>query len=73
MKQLLDSLTAGARVLDLGARSGSFTTDRPDILVVRLDLEVPQTRRSGQYVSGDAARMPFAPASFDAIVSNHSL
>jgi SAM-dependent methyltransferase len=73
MKQLLDRLPAGARVLDLGARSGSFTTDRQDIVVVRLDLEVPQTRCAGHYVSGDAARMPFAPASFDAIVSNHSL
>jgi SAM-dependent methyltransferase len=60
-------------VLDLGARSGSFHTDRSDITVVRLDMEIPKTRGSGWYVAGDAARMPFAAGSFHAIVSNHSL
>jgi SAM-dependent methyltransferase len=73
MTELLARLPAGARVLDLGARSGSFHTDRADLVVVRLDLEIAASRRGGQYVSGDAARMPFATACFDAIVSNHSL
>ena len=36
-----DMVQPGARVLDLGARSGSFTTNRQDVLVVRLDLEIP--------------------------------
>lgn len=73
MKQLLDNLPAGARVLDLGARSGSFSTDRQDLVIVRLDLEVPDSHRSGHYVRADAARMPFPAASFDAVIGNHSL
>ena len=73
MIELVQRLGHRARVLDLGARSGSFDVDRGDILVFRLDLEVPPTRRSGMYVRGDAARTPFASGSFDAVISNHSL
>lgn len=73
MLYLIDSLPPGARVLDLGARSGSFATPRPDLTIVRLDLEIPPERRAGHYVSGDAARMPFVDAAFDAVISNHSL
>jgi len=73
MHELLAALPAGARVLDLGARSGSFETLRRDIQVVRLDLEIQTRRGSGSYVAGDAARMPFAANSFDLVVSNHSL
>jgi SAM-dependent methyltransferase len=73
MNELLAGLPAGSRVLDLGARSGSFDTKRDDLTVVRLDLEIPAERRRGQYVSGDAARMPFATACFAAVISNHSL
>lgn len=73
MHDLIESLPPGARVLDLGARSGSFATNREDLCIVRLDLEVPKDRKSGLFVSGDAARMPFAASVFDAIVSNHSL
>jgi len=70
---LLHHLAENARVLDLGARTGSFQSPRPDLQVVRLDLEIPHTRGEGAYISGDAARMPFSTASFDAIISNHSL
>lgn len=73
MQKLLESLPPGSRVLDLGARSGSFTTNRQDLLVVRLDLEIPADHRPGVYVSADAARMPFRAEAFDAIISNHSL
>src|SRR5215510_6680106 len=73
MIDLIQKLPSGARVLDLGARSGSFHTPRTDVMVVRLDLEVVPERKSGAYVSGDAARMPFASAVFDAVISNHSL
>jgi SAM-dependent methyltransferase len=73
MHELLAALPAGARVLDLGARSGSFDTSRRDIHVVRLDLEIQTRRRPGSYVAGDAARMPFGDNSFDLVVSNHSL
>jgi len=73
MLDLIDNLPPGARVLDLGARTGSFTTSRTDLCIVRLDLEVVTGRKAGWYVSGDAARMPFAAAAFDVVVSNHSL
>ncbi|SPE41503.1 hypothetical protein SBA3_4340001 [Candidatus Sulfopaludibacter sp. SbA3] len=73
MIDLIQSLPPGARVLDLGARTGSFSTTRRDLCIVRLDLEIPPSCKSGAYVSGDAARMPFATGVFDAIVSNHSL
>jgi SAM-dependent methyltransferase len=73
MLDLIDSLPPGARVLDLGARTGSFITARTDLCIVRLDLEIATARKGGWYVSGDAARMPFATAAFDVVVSNHSL
>jgi SAM-dependent methyltransferase len=73
MHELLAALPAGARVLDLGARSGSFETSRRDIHVIRLDLEIQTRRGTGSYVAGDAARMPFRANSFDLVVSNHSL
>ena len=71
--QLIERLPRGSRVLDLGAFHGSFHCDRDDLLIVRLDLEVPKDRAPGWYVAGDAARMPFRSESFDLIVSNHSL
>ncbi len=73
MNDLLHRLPPGARVLDLGARTGSFQNPRPDLTVVRLDLEIQPKRQTGLYVSADAARMPFAAGVFDAVISNHSL
>jgi SAM-dependent methyltransferase len=73
MDQLIAALRPGSRVLDLGARTGSFHTGRGDLCLVRLDLEIPARRGQGAYVAGDAARMPFAGQCFDLIVSNHSL
>jgi hypothetical protein len=73
MLPLIAKLPAGARILDLGAGPGSFHTERHDLVVVRLDLEKPHRLGYGSYVLGDGARMPFAPASFDLVVSNHSL
>jgi len=60
-------------VLDLGAGSGSFTSPRDDVAVVRVDLKPPLARGSGAYVAADAARLPFRDGAFDLIVSNHSL
>jgi SAM-dependent methyltransferase len=73
MIELLEHLPNHSHVLDLGAGPGSFTMDRPGLCVVRLDLEVPAARKGGDYVSADAARMPFRSQSFDVIISNHSL
>ncbi len=73
MLDLVKSLPPGSRVLDLGARTGSFHTDRSDLLIVRLDLEIPSARGSGRYIAADAARMPFRAQSFDLVIGNHSL
>ena len=47
MIDLLHQLPSGARVLDLGARAGSFVNPRPDLFVVRLDLD-SNVRYTGQ-------------------------
>jgi SAM-dependent methyltransferase len=73
MNDLIANLPSRARVLDLGARSGSFRSDRGDITVVRLDLENPGERQSGAYIIGDAACMPLSAGSFELVISNHSL
>jgi Methyltransferase domain len=73
MLHLIQHLPPRARILDLGAGPGSFQCERADAVVIRLDLERPHRLGDGSYVLGDAARMPFAAASFDLVVSNHSL
>ncbi len=73
MRLLLDPLPSGSRVLDLGSAAGSFSLDRNDLTIVRIDRLVSTARRPGIYVTGDAAQLPFASASFDAVISNHSL
>ena len=73
MDYLIRALPPGARVLDLGAGPGSFRTSRPDLLVIRLDLQIPAARAHGEYVCADSARLPFAPSAFSLVVSNHSL
>jgi SAM-dependent methyltransferase len=73
MDHLIAALPPGSRVLDLGARAGSFQTERSDLHLVRLDLEIPAARHAGAYVAADAARMPILAQCFDLIVSNHSL
>jgi ubiquinone/menaquinone biosynthesis C-methylase UbiE len=71
--KLLESLPPGAWVLDLGARTGSFSTNREHLAVVRLDLEIPANRGAGQYVSADAARMPFRGGGVRCDYRQHSL
>lgn len=73
MIRLIENLPAGARVLDLGASAGSFTSPRGDVAVVRADLDPPPERACGAYVAADAARLPFPDGAFHLIVSNHSL
>lgn len=73
MHELIANLPSGARVLDLGARTGSFHTERRDITVLRLDLEKPGERQSGAYIIGDAAHMPLKAGSLELVISNHSL
>ena len=73
MHEILRHLPEGARVLDLGSRSGSFDASLYPLQTIRLDLEVPQGKARAGFVQADAAALPFANASFDAIISNHSL
>jgi SAM-dependent methyltransferase len=73
LTNLIANLPAGARVLDLGAASGSFSSPRPDVAVIRADLEPPASRSAGCYVAADAAQLPFRTGAFDLVVSNHSL
>jgi SAM-dependent methyltransferase len=73
MLDLIAGLPPGSRVLDLGAGAGSFQSDRRDLTIVRVDLEIRAARNPGCYVAADAARLPFPAAAFDLIVSNHSL
>lgn len=73
MLDIIEKLPPGARVLDLGARTGSFSTPRTDLCVIRLDLDAPPAALAGVFVRADAARLPFPGQCFDAVVSNHSL
>ena len=74
MHEILRNLPAGARVLDLGSRDGSFPEECcPAALIVRLDQEPSSGDWGGTFVQADAVRLPFSDGSFDTIVANHSL
>jgi SAM-dependent methyltransferase len=71
--EILDHLPNRARVLDLGARDGSFPADQyPHLQVVRVDLTRPG-QDTGNFVLADAAQLPFPAKAFDAVILNHSL
>lgn len=73
MHEILDHLPAGARVLDLGARDGSFPAEEYGrFLTVRVDLNRPGGT-AGRLVQADAAHLPFRSRTFDAAILNHSL
>jgi SAM-dependent methyltransferase len=76
--ELLGSLPPGARVLDLGSARGSFPSGATAATVIALDREIGRElaaqRESGaRFVCADAAHLPFAARTFEAIVANHSL
>ena len=72
MHEILRSLPPGSRVLDLGSKNGSFPARQYALSVFRLDLEAPHNR-SRNFVTADAARLPFAAESFACVITNHSL
>jgi SAM-dependent methyltransferase len=70
--EILSRLDGRAWVLDVGSGAGSFPAGATRARVVRVDAERPGAA-PGNFVLGDAARLPFPDDWFDAIVSNHSL
>ena len=70
MNEILSLLKPEDQVLDLGSRSGSFSSSATQARVVRLDLDFGPDR---SFVQGDAREMPFRDCCFDAIIANHSL
>ena len=74
MIEILRHLPPGARVLDVGALTGSFPTDYcPGAVVVRVDLELPAPGTCPGFVQADAGCLPFPDRCFDAVIANHSL
>jgi len=73
MHEILRHLPQDARVLDLGSRGGSFDASVYPIRAVRVDLEIPGAGSPSDFVQADASSLPFQDASFDAVISNHSL
>lgn len=72
MHELLRKLRPGARVLDLGCGAGSFDSADSAFTVLRIDLE-RSDRKLANFALADAAKLPFPAASFEAVISNHSL
>ncbi|MGH9675068.1 MAG: class I SAM-dependent methyltransferase [Bryobacteraceae bacterium] len=73
MHEILSRLAEGMRVLDLGSKTGSFDAASIPALSVRLDLKWHRRSPPAFFVQGDAARLPFASRSFDAVIASHSL
>lgn len=74
MHEILRNLPGRCRVLDLGSGGGSFDADAyPNLVIARVDREAPKGTGWGNYVVADAAQLPFAAATFDALIANHSL
>lgn len=73
MHEILNALPAGALVLDLGSAQGSFRPEATSATTIRLDRQAVRGVDGALVVRADAALLPFADGSFQAIVSNHSL
>lgn len=71
MHEILRLLPAGAFVLDLGSRTGSFAAN-PEWVTVRVDMEVP-TEGLRTFVAARAEALTFRKGQFVAVISNHSL
>jgi ubiquinone/menaquinone biosynthesis C-methylase UbiE len=86
-RQVLDALPSGARVLEVGSGGGQLAmrvaAQRHDLTIVGLDLSHDQTARASRrarglaprvsFVCGSALELPFADATFDAVVSVASI
>ena len=71
---LIDSLPAGARVLDLGAGGGTFPyADYPHLHIAAAELRPRRealARLAGRLVNASASALPFRTAGFDLVVAH---
>ena len=72
MHEILTRLPAGAYVLDLGSRTGSFAAADLPCLTIRVDAEVPGAHPES-FLAARAEALPFRDGQFAAVISNHSL
>ena len=72
MHEILQNLGPGQRVLDIGSNAGSFDATIGPFIAIRADLDRPSSSIPN-FAQADAAHLPFADHSFDAVISNHSL
>jgi len=70
--EILENLGPGQRALDIGSGAGSFPSSVGPFIPIRADLDRPVSP-AANFTQADAARLPFADATFDAVISNHSL
>ena len=68
MYEIVKDLPSTAWILDLGSAMGSFDSTRTSGRVVRVDLNYLPGNQ-GLFVQSDAAYLPFADWTFDAIVA----
>ena len=73
MHEILARLSARDRVLDLGARHGSFPPGLCRATAIRADIDDPGPPRPRNLVICDASPLPFPDARFSAVVANHCL
>ena len=71
---LIDTLPAGARVLDLGAGGGTFPyAEYPDLVIAAAELRPrpgSAARFAGRLVNASASALPFRTAAFDLVVAH---
>ena len=59
MHEILDHLRPGARLLDLGCRSGSFRAADFPFTTIRTDLVALGDGLATNFVQADATKLPF--------------
>ena len=73
MREILCNLPPDSLVLDLGCQKGSFDAAAFAFSSVRVDLRAEDGGAGGTFVQADAAKLPFRPKVFDAVICNHGL
>jgi SAM-dependent methyltransferase len=73
MHEILYNLPPHALVLDLGSQTGSYNAASFQFTTIRVDLRADTAGPHEGFAQADAARLPFRPRTFDAVVCNHSL